>query len=144
LNSGDGGENVQRAWPFEDRVDPPPPIRTPDDFLRRHGREADAIVVRIGLNGAELVLVAQSGAWERWVMASVDDAKMAAESLALPVHVGEFPDEVRVRMNAYRRSADDFARGAYPEQGRVGPVSPYPENRPRRTSAEEERQAPSR
>jgi hypothetical protein len=47
------------------------------------------------------------------------------------VHVGEYPEELRVRMNAYRRPSDDFDRAAYPEQGAVGPVIPYPENRPR-------------
>ena len=143
MTSAQGEAKARRAWPFEDHVDPAPPIRSPEDFLRRHGREADAVVVRIGLNGAQLVIVAPSGEWERWVRDSVEDATAAAESLALPVHIGEFPDDVRVRMNAHRKSADDFARGAYPEQGRVGPVSPYPENRPRRTSAEEERPAPS-
>ena len=54
-----------------------------------------------------------------------------AESLRVPVHAGEYPEEMRVRMNAFRRTADDFDRAAYPEQGAVGPVIPYPENRPR-------------
>jgi hypothetical protein len=35
-------------------------------------------------------------------------------------------------MNAYQRPSIDFDKAAYPEQGSVGPVIPYPENRPRR------------
>jgi hypothetical protein len=37
-----------------------------------------------------------------------------------------------VKINSLRRSPEDFDRHAYPEQGGVGPVIPYPENRPRR------------
>jgi hypothetical protein len=135
---------MQRSWPFEDHVDPLPPIRTPEDFLRRHGTETDAIVIRIGLNGVQLVLVSKAGHWDRWVLASVEEAEEAARSLGISVSVGEFPEAVRVRMNTRRREADEFERGAYPEQGRVGAVRPYPENRPRRSSEEtREDQAPA-
>jgi hypothetical protein len=90
------------------------------------------VVVRIGGHDAQVVVVDADGAWDRWVYHSMDEATAAAEELGIPVHTGRYPEELRVRMNAYRRPAADFDAGAYPEQGRVGPVIPYPENRPRR------------
>jgi hypothetical protein len=94
-------------------------------------------VVRIGLNDAQLVLVDKNGAWDRWVYHSLDEAEHAAQSLGCEVHVGEYPETLRVRMNAYRRPPESFESGAYPEQGAVGPVISYPENRPRRFEAPE-------
>lgn len=98
----------------------------------RLGRQGiDAVVLRIGLNGAQLVLVDATGDWERWIYPSLDEAAAAARALDIPVHAGGYPEEVRARMNGHRRRAPSFERAAYPEQGRVGPVIPYPENRPR-------------
>jgi hypothetical protein len=122
---------MARAWPFEDKAEPEERFRSPSDFLARLGPDSDAVVVRIGINGAMLVLVDAKGQWERWVYPTIDEAKGAADTLGVPVSVGEYPEEVRVRMNAYQRPRVDFDRGAYPEQGHVGPVIPYPENRPR-------------
>ena len=133
---------MQRSWPFEDRVDPVPPIRSPEDFLKRHG-SADAVVTRIGLNGAQLVLVSERGHWDRWVFPSVTEAEDAGRALGISLHTGEFPEAVRVRINARQREPEEFERGAYPEQGRVGPVRPYPENRPRPARAAEEDPAPA-
>jgi hypothetical protein len=125
---------VSRAWPFEQtrskRV-----FTNPKEFVEASGEGTDAVVVRIGLNDAQLVLIDGEGAWDRWVYHSVEEAKHAAEDLGVPVHEGEYPEKVRVRINAHRRAPEDFARGAYPEQGAVGPVIPYPENRPRRIEA---------
>lgn len=122
----------ERAWPFEDvpeggRRKP----RTPQEFVAGRS-DVDAMVIRIGLNDAQVVLVDGDGAWDRWVYHSQEEAKEVADSLGVEVHTGEYPEAVRVRMNARRRPAQDFDRGAYPEQGRVGPTIPYPENRPRR------------
>ncbi len=89
------------------------------------------MVVRIGLNGAQLVLVDDAGEWERWVYPSLGEAASVGAALDIPVHTGEYPEEVRARMNRHRRGTASFRRGAYPEQGRVGPVIPYPENRVR-------------
>ena len=122
---------MARAWPFEG-AEETDPIRRPEQFAAaREGTEA--VVVRIGLNDAQLVLVDGRGAWQRWVFHSIEEATGIAEGLGVPVHVGEYPEQLRVRINAYQRPADDFDRAAYPEQGGVGPVIPYPENRPRRT-----------
>jgi hypothetical protein len=128
---------AKRAWPFEDKSEAggaDERIDTPEEFVaRRKGTEA--VVVRIGLNDAQLVLVDGEGRWQRWVYHSIEEAQQVAESLGVDVHVGEYPEATRVRMNAYRRPPEDFDRAPYPEQGRVGPVIPYPENRPRQTEA---------
>jgi hypothetical protein len=128
--------DLARAWPFEDVGEPEERFKEPRQFVARRGEGTEAVVVRIGLNDAQLVLIDGQGAWDRWVYHSVDEAQAQAEALGVPVHVGEFPEATRVRMNAYRRPARDFDRGAYPEQGAVGPVIPYPENRPRRIEGE--------
>ena len=122
---------AERAWPFEGTKDLEPVRRPPQFVEQRDGTEA--VVIRIGLHDAQLVLVDGVGAWQRWVYHSVEEATEIAESLGVPVHVGEYPEELRVKINSYQRPAEDFDRHAYPEQGGVGPVIPYPENRPRRT-----------
>ena len=112
-------------------------VRYPHEFVSAAGEGTVAVVVRIGMNDAQLVLVDADGRWNRWVYHSTAEAEDVARSLGVPVHVGEYPEELRVRMNAYQRPRDDFDRAAYPEQGAVGPVINYPENRPRRVEAEE-------
>lgn len=123
---------MARAWPFEDKPEPTRRVSHPEQFVERAGEGTEAIVVRIGLHDAQLVLVDAKGAWDRWVYHSLDEAKEVAEGLGVPVHVGEYPEATRVRMNAYQRPSEDFDRAPYPEQGHVGPVIEYPENRPRR------------
>ncbi len=124
---------MERAWPFEDKPEPTRRLKNPSDFVARFGREGtEAVIVRIGLHDSQLVLVDGEGRWERWVYHSFDEAVAAARGLGVEVHEGEYPEETRVRMNAHRRPSGDFDRGAYPEQGSVGPVIEYPENRPRR------------
>ncbi|CAN5575308.1 hypothetical protein BH24ACT26_BH24ACT26_19140 [soil metagenome] len=129
---------MSRTWPFEAKGEPQEPFHDPQDFVRRQGAGVEAVVVRIGAHDAQLVLVDSGGRWERWVYASEDHAQHAAQALDLPVHTGHYPEDLRVRMNAYVRPLEDFERGAYREQGRVGPVISYPENRPRRVARPEE------
>ncbi len=106
-------------------------MRLPRHFVeQRPGTEV--VAVRIGLHDAQLVLVDEIGRWQRWVYHSVEEAKAVAESLDITVHDGEYPEELRVKINSYQRPSQDFDHHAYPEQGSVGPVIPYPENRPRR------------
>ncbi len=139
---------MARAWPFENEPEGPPErIATPHRFVQKHAG-TEAVIVRIGLNGAQLVLVAESGAWDKWVYPSVEAAQEAAEDLGIVAHIGEYPEQIRVRMNSWVRPADDYDRAAYPEQGVVGPVIPYPENRPRReetarSAAHDESESPS-
>lgn len=134
---------MSRAWPFEGKSEEEP-TRDPQGSATRSGEGTEAIVIRIGLRDAQLVLVDPDGEWRRWVYPSVEEAETVAKSLGVPVHLGEYPEATRVRMNAHRRTARDFDRGAYPEQGEVGPVIPYPENRPRRVEPPEEKEADSR
>ena len=123
---------MSRSWPFEDKEEPQERLRHPVDFLERRGRDGtEAVVVGIGLNDAQLVLIDGRGWWDRWVYHSVDEAKEIADALGVPVFVGEYPEETRVRMNAYRKPAAAYDLSPYPEQGSVGPVIPYRENRPR-------------
>lgn len=124
---------MSRAWPFEEVTEATGTGRPidPAGFVDLYpAQDSDAVVVRIGLNGAQLVLVAPDGFWDKWVYPDVEAAADAARAVGIDrVHLGEYPEDVRVRMNAYRRPKEDFDHGAYQEQGRVGPVIPYPENR---------------
>ena len=129
---------MSRAWPFEGKSEGIEKIREPRDFIKKFGTDGtEAVVIRIGLNDAQLVLVDGRGYWDRWVYHSVDEAKAVAEGFGLPVHVGEYPEETRVRIGKYVPSAEHFERESYPEQGEVGPVNPYPENRPRRVAGDD-------
>jgi hypothetical protein len=133
---------MARAWPYEGQQDFQP-VRTPAHFVdQREGTEA--VVIRIGLNDAQLVLVDGVGGWQRWVYHSVEEATVIAEGLDLTVHVGEYPEALRVKINSHRRPSEDFDRHAYPEQGGVGPVIPYPENRPRRMDVLQQEAADSK
>ncbi len=125
---------MARAWPFEG-VEDHGAIRTPEQFVQYRGEGSEAVIIRIGLNDAQLVLVDRAGDWQRWVYHSMEEATEVAERLRIPVHVGEYPEEMRVRINGYQRRGRDYDKAAYPEQGGVGPVMPYPENRPRRLDA---------
>ncbi|MFN2388869.1 MAG: hypothetical protein ABR575_04605 [Actinomycetota bacterium] len=136
---------MARAWPFEGQPEGDQRIRRPEQFVARDRDGTEAVIVRIGLHDTQLVLVGGRGEWQRWVYHSEDEARAAAHTLGVPVHEGEYPETTRVRMNSYQRTRSDFDRGAYPEQGRVGPVIPYPENRPRPPGplAEEKQEAPA-
>jgi hypothetical protein len=126
---------VSRAWPFEDKTEEAEPVRSPADFVAVAGDGTEAIVIRIGLRDTQLVLVDAQGAWRRWVYPSVESAEEVARSLGVPVHVGEYPESTRVRMNQRRRTPAEFDAAPYPEQGEVGPVIPYRENRPRQVGS---------
>jgi hypothetical protein len=121
---------MERAWPFESHSDPAPEPRSPDEFVARAAGDVEAVIMRLGLNGAQAILVSPSGSWRRWVYPSVETAVEAARGAGCLVHEGEFPEALRLRLNAYRRPPEDYERAPYPEQGWVGPVNFYPENRP--------------
>lgn len=134
----------ERAWPFENQPEGGTTrVRTPQDYVAAQGDGTEAVVVRIGLNDAQLVLVGPQGAWTRWVYHSTDEAQEIAEGLGIPVHDGKYPEELRVRINSYRRPAREYDKNPYPEQGWVGPVLPYPENRPRRLGTAARKETPA-
>ena len=131
---------MTRAWPFESDQEAEEGVREPLAHLEAIGRTgAEAVVMRIGWGDAQLVIVGADGAWQRWVYRTVAEAERVAGRLGVPVHIGEYPEATRVRMNAHQRSRADFDAGAYPEQGAVGPVRAYSENRPRARSARRRR-----
>jgi len=107
-------------------------VSVPEDFVGENAERIEAIVIRIGAGDAQLVLVDADGRWDRWVYHSVEECTAKAKDLGIAdLHEGEFPERTRVRMNAYQKPSEEYAAGAYPEQGQVGPVIPYPENRHR-------------
>ena len=107
-------------------------VSVPEDFVGSNPDGIEAMVIRIGAGDAQLVLVDSDGRWDRWVYHSVEECTAVAKELGITqLHEGEYPEKTRVRMNAYRKPKEDFVAGPYPEQGRVGPVIPYPENRRR-------------
>ncbi|MEA2460531.1 MAG: hypothetical protein QOH90_708 [Actinomycetota bacterium] len=123
---------MSRAWPFEGKEEFETKVNNPKDFIAAYGSEgSEAVVVRIGMNDAQLVLVDREGRWDRWVYTSVEAAEEAGRALGIDVHVGEYPEATRVRIGQYVPPDSHFDEAAYPEQGQVGPLSPYPENRPR-------------
>ena len=75
-------ETERRAWPFED-VETVETFHRPDQFVARRGPATEAVVIRIGLHDAQLVLVDEDGWWQRWVYHSVDEAKEVAASLGI-------------------------------------------------------------
>jgi hypothetical protein len=105
---------------------------TPEEYVAGNLDGTEAVIIRIGAGEAQLVLVDSQGSWDRWVYASVEACRVKAEELGISeLHVGEYPERTRVRMNTHQRTEESFAAGAYPEQSFVGPVNSYPENRPR-------------
>jgi hypothetical protein len=107
-------------------------VSVPGDFVGSSPEGIEAVVIRIGAGDAQLVLVDSDGRWDRWVYHSVEECTAVARELGIAeLHEGEYPEKTRVRMNAYQKPAGAYEDGAYPEQGQVGPVIPYPENRRR-------------
>jgi hypothetical protein len=133
---------MSRAWPFEGTEEFKVKIRGPEDFTRIHGTEGtEAVVIRIGMNDTMLVLIDGEGRWDRWVYSSIESAQEVAEGLGVEVHVGEYPEATRVRMGKFVPPSEQYEEAAYPEQGEVGPVLPYPENRPRETTLPRKKKA---
>ena len=119
--------------------------RTPEDFIAGQLEGVEAVVVRIGQSDAKLVLVDAEGRWDHWVYHDIDECRAKAMALGIAeIAVGEFPDKTRVRMNACRRRRESYDAGAYAETGAIGPVIPYPENRPRRREPLSEEAPPKR
>jgi len=89
---------------------------SPEVFVASHPG-VEAAVMRIGLNSTQVVFVAPSGEWLRFVVGSPDEARELCLHLAVEAHDG-YPDDLRQRMGAYRRSRQDWASAPYPERTR--------------------------
>lgn len=89
---------------------------TPAEFLKsREGVEA--AVMRIGLHTTQVILVAADGEWLRYVVPSLEAAKVVCERLGLEFQEG-VPEHLTRRMAGYKRSAKDWAAAPYPEKQR--------------------------
>jgi len=75
----------------------------------------EAVTQRIGARSAQVILVAPSGEWLREVMACLEEAHDLCERLGL-AHHDNWPDALRRKVTAYRRSPEDWARAPYPER----------------------------
>jgi hypothetical protein len=91
-------------------------LRQAADFV--HTREdVEASIMRIGLHNTQVVLVAADGEWLRFVVASPRQAESFCKRLKVEHHEG-YPEPLRRRIGAYRRSRADWAEAPYPEQSR--------------------------
>ncbi len=83
-------------------------------FLRTHSG-VEAIIQRIGNRSAQLIFIGETGEWLRWVVPSTAEARNLCRKLEVEAH-GGWPDHLRRRINAYRRSPDDWIEAPYPER----------------------------
>jgi hypothetical protein len=89
---------------------------TPRHFVKTR-KAVEASIMPIGLHTAQVVLVAEDGEWLRFVVPSFEAAKTMCERLKIEAHEG-YPEHLRQRMSAYRRSPADWANAPYPERQR--------------------------
>lgn len=88
--------------------------KTPAQFVStRPGVEA--VVMRIGLHTTQVVFVAESGEWLRFVVSSPEEALALCETVNVKPHDG-YPDHLLQRIASYRRSPEDWAAAPYPER----------------------------
>jgi len=89
---------------------------TPYEFTStREGVEG--VVMHIGLNSSQVILVASDGEWLRYVVPSMEAAREVCERLKIPCHEG-WPDHLRQAVASYKRSPEDWAAAPYPERTR--------------------------
>lgn len=74
--------------------------------------------MRIGIHSAQMILIAPSGEWLRFVTESSEEARELCLHLQVEAHDG-YPDHLRQRMGAYQRSPRDWAAEPYPERTRT-------------------------
>lgn len=77
----------------------------------------EAVVQRIGLRTAQVVLVAGNGEWTRVVVPSVDEGRALCSALGIEAR-DAWTDPVRRRMGTYRRPPQEWADAPYPERSR--------------------------
>lgn len=91
-------------------------VQTPMEFVSTRP-DVEASIMHIGLNNTQVVLVAGTGEWLRYVVPDVELAKQMCERLGVPYHDG-YPEHLRMRMGSYQRSNEDWAAAPYPERYR--------------------------
>lgn len=97
-----------------------PPDETPQQFVRTRAG-VEAVVMRIGLNTTQVILIAEDGEWLRFVVPSEERAKDMCERLKIPYHQG-YPDHLRKRVGSHSRSRRDWLEAPYPERTRGSSV----------------------
>ena len=92
------------------------PATTPLEFVTTR-EDVEASVMAIGRGSVQVVLVAASGEWLRYV---VPDMELAAEMCTrLNVKQNDgYPDHLRMRMANYQRTNEDWKAAPYPERYR--------------------------
>lgn len=93
---------------------------SPKEFVRSRS-EVEAVIMRIGLNTTQVILVAEDGEWLRFVVPDIDSARTMCERLKIPFHEG-YPDHLRKRIGSHTRSRRDWADAPYPERQRGSSV----------------------
>lgn len=89
---------------------------SPRHFVKTR-KGVEAVIMRIGLNTTQVILIAEDGEWLRFVVPRVEAAKAICERLGIPFHDG-YPDHLRKRMGEYSRSRRDWTEAPYPERYR--------------------------
>lgn len=89
---------------------------TPMEFIKRN-ENVEASIMHIGLNNTQVILVAESGEWLRYVVPDMELASEMCERLGIPAHEG-WPEHLRRRLAGYLRSNRDWAEAPYPERYR--------------------------
>ena len=84
--------------------------KIPEDvrrFAGDHSDGVDAVIQRIGLDTWDLLLIAGTGEWTRWVTTSKETAEAAAGALGATVHDGWDARRVALQPNMF----PDFLHG---------------------------------
>jgi sugar phosphate isomerase/epimerase len=77
----------------------------------------EAAVMPIGIHSHQVVLVAPSGEWLRFVLDTAEEARKLCVRLEVEPHDG-YPEHLRQRMGAWQRTPEDWAAAPYPERTR--------------------------
>ncbi|MGH2721097.1 MAG: hypothetical protein ACRDJO_05785 [Actinomycetota bacterium] len=77
----------------------------------------EASLMPIGIRSHQVVLVAGSGEWLRFVVETAAEARELCTGLGVEAHDG-YPEHLRQRMGAWQRSPQDWAAAPYPERTR--------------------------
>jgi hypothetical protein len=92
-------------------------MESPRNFVKTRP-EVEASIMRLGLNSTQVILVASSGEWLRFVVHSPESAQRMCAKLKIPTHQG-MPEELRRRMASYHRAPADWSAAPYPERYRA-------------------------
>lgn len=90
---------------------------TPLDFVSSR-EDVEGVIMHVGLNNTQVVLVAADGEWLRFVVPSMEAAREFCERLRITGHENAYPDHLKQRMGKFKRTSEDWAAAPYPERSR--------------------------